>query len=305
MLRNALPDNLRTLAYCYMETADILKKVRKIEIKTRGVSRHFFSGDYHSAFKGQGMSFSEVREYQYGDDVRSIDWNVTARTGEPYIKLYEEERELSVMLVVDMSRSTYFGSHGQLKSDLLTELCAVLAFSAISNNDKVGALFFSDRVEKYIPPKKGRKHILLIIRELINFEPSNTGTDLTVALRYLNNVAKKRNIVFVVSDFQTPDYDDALRLAARRHDLIGIHLFDKREMTIPDIGLVRVRDSETERVMWLDTSDSNTRARYATAYAAHYEKFRQAFLRARTDFISIETGEGYIQLLHELFKSRR
>jgi uncharacterized protein (DUF58 family) len=228
-----------------MDTRELLKKVRKIEIKTKGLSKHLFSGEYHSAFKGRGMSFSEVREYQYGDDVRSIDWNVTARTGNPHIKIFEEERELTLMLLVDVSPSCFFGTIDQFKHEVITEICAVLAFSATQNNDKVGLLLFSDDVELYIPPKKGRSHILRIIRELIHHEPQGKQTNLAIPLRYLNNVIKKRSIAFVLSDFITNGYDEALRIAAKRHDVIGVMVYDRHEKELPDAGLLDVRDRES------------------------------------------------------------
>lgn len=228
-----------------METKELLQKVRKIEIKTKGMSKHIFSGAYQSTFKGRGMSFSEVRNYFPGDDVRNIDWNVTARTNEPYIKIFEEERELTAVLLVDVSRSSLFGTTNQMKNEFITEISAVLAFSAIQNNDKVGVIFFSDKVEKFIPPKKGKQHILRIIRELLDFRPESNGTDLGVAIRYLNNVIKKRSIAFILSDFLTKGYDDALRVAAKKHDIIGLRIYDPRDETLPNVGLVRMADAET------------------------------------------------------------
>ncbi len=287
-----------------METSELLKKVRKIEIKTKGLSKHIFSGEYHSAFKGRGMSFSEVRAYQYGDDVRNIDWNVTARTGEPHVKIFEEERELTVMLLVDVSRSSFFGTFQQLKSELITEICALLAFSAIQNNDKVGILFFSDRMEKFIPPKKGRQHILRIIRELIDFEPKGHSTDLGEALRYFNNVVKKRSICFILSDFLCRGYEAPLRIGARRHDIIGVNLIDPREEELPNVGLIRAEDAETGIVRWLDTSSRSERDRYAAWYTDQYQYFRSTFLRSGADQVNIRTNESYINALLNFFRKR-
>lgn len=286
-----------------MDTAELLKKVRKIEIKTRGLSRNLFAGDYHSTFKGRGMSFSEVRTYQYGDDVRNIDWNVTARSNETHIKTYEEEREMTMMLLVDMSRSAFFGSD-KLKSEVITEISAILAFSAIQNNDKVGVIFFSDRIEKFIPPKKGKRHILLIIRELLDFEPQGKGTNLTAALKYLNNISKKKTITFLLSDFIDKGYDDALRIAARRHDLIGIRLHDKNEEMLPDVGLVHVHDAESGQKVWLDTSNNNIRNRYAYFYDERFAYFKTTFLKSRADALSVSTAESYVNALHRFFKAR-
>lgn len=287
-----------------METNELLKKVRKIEIKTKGLSKHIFSGEYHSAFKGRGMSFSEVRAYQYGDDVRSIDWNVTARTGEPHIKIFEEERELTVMLLIDVSRSSFFGTAEQFKSELITEICALLAFSAINNNDKVGVIFFSDQVEKFIPPKKGRRHILRIIRELIDFHPEKTGTDIGAALRFFNNVIKKRSICFILSDFLTRGYEDPLRVAARRHDIVGINLIDPREEELPDVGLIRALDAESGTIRWLDTSSARTRKRYARWYRGEFQYYRSTFLKSGADMVNIRTNESYVNALLKFFQKR-
>lgn len=287
-----------------METSELLKKVRKIEIKTKGLSSHIFSGEYHSAFKGRGMSFSEVRNYQYGDDIRNIDWNVTARTGEAHVKIFEEERELTVMLLIDVSQSAYFGTVNQMKNEILTEICAVLAFSAINNNDKVGVLFFSDDVEKFIPPKKGKQHILRIIRELINFEPSGQSTDIGKALEYFNNVIKKRSICFVLSDFIASCYENALRIVARRHDIVGIHMIDPRETELPNVGLIRAVDSESGATHWLDTSQASVREEYAAAFQKNYEYFKTTFLKSGSDTISIYTNEPYVNALLKFFKKR-
>ncbi|HMQ60540.1 MAG TPA: DUF58 domain-containing protein [Flavilitoribacter sp.] len=287
-----------------METSELLRKVRKIEIKTKGLSNHIFSGEYHTAFKGRGMSFSEVRSYQYGDDVRDIDWNVTARTGEPYVKVYEEERELTVMLLVDVSQSAFFGTVNQLKTEIIAEICAVLAFSAINNNDKVGVIFFSDRVEMFIPPKKGRQHILRIIRELINFEPVGAGTDISAALGHFNNAIKKRSICFVLSDFQDSGYELPLRIAARRHDLVGVQLTDPAEATLPNIGLVRALDPETGALQWIDTSSRRLQKDYSGRYQRNYQYFRSVFLKCGADQIPIRTDESYVKALQRFFQKR-
>jgi uncharacterized protein (DUF58 family) len=287
-----------------METSELLKKVRKIEIKTKGLSANIFSGEYHSAFKGRGMSFSEVRAYNYGDDVRNIDWNVTARTGAPFIKVFEEERELTVMLVIDMSGSLFFGTQSQFKNELITEICAVLAFSAINNNDKVGVIVFSDSIEKFIPPKKGRGHILLIIRELLNFEPSGKSTNIAGALQYLNSLIKKRSICFVLSDFMARGYDDALRIAAKRHDIIGVHIRDPKEEQLPPVGLFRAIDAETGERLWIDTSDPSVRAQYAQGYKDNFQYFKALFNKTGVDFMSVNTTESYVNVLMKFFKSR-
>jgi uncharacterized protein (DUF58 family) len=287
-----------------METRELLKKVRKIEIKTKGLSRHLFSGEYHSAFKGRGMSFSEVRAYSFGDDVRNIDWNVTARTGEPYVKIFEEERELTVMLLVDVSQSSFFGTAEQLKKELIAEIGAVLAFSASQNNDKVGAILFSDKIETFIPPKKGRQHILRIIREIIDIEPGSRGTDIGLTLEYFNNVIKKRSICFLVSDFQAAGYETPLRIAARRHDLIGIHLYDPVEAELPDAGLVSAYDAETGRLGWIDTSSAQVRKAFAEAFRTKEERFLSSFRRSGADTLSIRSGESYVNALLQFFKKR-
>ena len=287
-----------------MDTAELIKKVRKVEIKTRRLSRNLFTGGYHSAFKGRGMSFSEVRQYQFGDDIRAIDWNVTARTGEPHIKIFEEERELTVMLLVDVSGSSFFGTTGQLKQDLLTEICALLAFSADSNNDKVGLLLFSDRDELFISPKKGRQHTLRIIRELLNVKPSDRRTDLAGALQYTRNVLKKRSVCFVLSDFWATDYDAALRVLARRHDCIGIHCWDPRERKLPDIGLLQVRDAESAKQVWLDTTDPTLRAHYTEHFDENRDYAAKSFRRAGADFLSLQTTDSYASALLHFFEKR-
>jgi uncharacterized protein (DUF58 family) len=287
-----------------METTELLKKVRKIEIKTRGLSQELFSGEYHTAFKGRGMSFSEVREYQVGDEIRSIDWNVTARFNHPYVKVFEEERELTVMLLVDVSGSENFGTRKQFKQDMITELCAVLAFSAIQNNDKIGVLFFSDIVEKFIPPKKGKSHILHIIRELIEFKPKSTKTNITQALRYFTNAIKKKSIAFVISDFMDSGFSDALKIASGKHDVIALRIYDKRERELPDMGLIKVKDAESGSIQWLDTSSKSVRNHYYAAVREREKMIKDIFLRSGVDTASIATDESYIGPLTTLFKSR-
>ena len=288
-----------------METADLLKKVRKIEIKTRGLSSQIFSGEYHSAFKGRGMAFSEVREYMPGDDIRSIDWNVTARFNTPFVKVFEEERELSVMLLVDVSASGAFGTNKQLKQELITELCAVVAFSASQNNDKIGVIFFSDKIEKFITPKKGKSHILRIIRELIEFKPENKKTDLQVALKYLTNVIKKRSVVFLISDFiAESSYRDALKIANKKHDLVALRIIDQREMELPDVGLLKLHDNESGEHLWVDTSDPKFRKKYAVNRLKFEESLNDLFTKCGVDATSIYTHQSYIQPLMNLFKNR-
>ncbi len=288
-----------------MTTAEILKKVRRIEIKTKGLSNHIFAGEYHSHFKGRGMSFSEVREYQVGDDVKFIDWNVTARFSHPFVKVFEEERELIVMLLVDVSSSSLFGTTERSKRELITELGAVLSFSATTNNDKVGVIFFSDKVEKYIPPKKGRGHILRIIRELIALEPTNTGnTKVGVALEFLNNVVKKKTISFVMSDFVSQSYEHPLALAARRHDIIGIHVYDKHDKELPKVGLMQVIDSETGQTAWIDTDDSTTRKQYAANFDQYWKQCTQNFRKTGASLLSVRTDQDYVKVLQGYFKNR-
>ena len=287
-----------------METSELLKKVRKIEIKTRGLSNHVFAGEYHSAFKGRGMAFSEVREYQFGDDIRNIDWNVTARFNHPYVKVFEEERELTVMLLVDLSDSKEFGTQKQLKRELITEVSAVISFSAIQNNDKIGVIFFSDKIEKYIPPKKGRKHILRIIRELIDLRPESKGTNIAEALRYLTNVQKKRTTSFVISDFIDTGFNDALRIANYKHDLIALHVNDKREAELPNVGLIKLRDAESDQYMWIDTSSASIRRQYKETWMKANQELKDIFTRAGVDNVKISTGEDYVKPLLQLFKQR-
>ena len=288
---------------------DILKRVRKIEIKTRGLSNEIFAGKYHTAFKGRGMSFAEVREYRIGDDVRDIDWNVTARSQRPHIKVYEEERELTMMLVVDVSGSRTFGTTERTKQAVITEIAAVLAFSAAQTGDKVGCIFFSDRVEKFIPPKKGRSHILMIIRSLIEFRPESNGTALSEAVRYLTNVNKKRCTAFLISDFMNPRrdaaaLDDALKIAASRHDLIGVRVYDPREEQMPDVGIVELRDAETERLVWVDTSSSAVREHYAAESAARVAAVEQLLKHNRIDSVATPSDVDYVAELIKLFKQR-
>lgn len=287
-----------------METSELLKKVRKIEIKTRGLSQDLFSGEYHSAFKGRGMSFSEVREYTPGDDIRSIDWNVTARFNHPYVKVFEEERELTVMLLVDVSASEQFGTRKQLKQDMVTELCAVLAFSAIQNNDKIGVLFFTDKVEKFIPPKKGKSHILHIIRELLEFKPVSKKTNISEALRYFTNAIKKKSIAFVISDFMDNDFSDALKIASGKHDVIALRIYDKHEKELPNMGLVKFRDAETGKIMWLDTSSKEVRNQYYATVKQRDKMITDMFRKSGVDTTSIATDQSYIAPLTTLFAKR-
>ena len=288
---------------------DILKRVRKIEIKTRGLSNEIFAGKYHTAFRGRGMSFSEVREFRAGDDVRDIDWNVTARSSKPYIKVYEEERELTMMLLVDVSASRSFGSTSHTKKNVITEIAAVLAFSAAQNNDKVGCIFFSDKIEKFIPPKKGKSHILMIIRELLQFKPESNCTALSEAVRYLTNVNKKRCTTFILSDFINSHADrqaaeDALKIATGKHDLVGIRVWDPREAELPDGGIVELEDSETGRKVWVDTSSRRVREHYATSWQEREQQIEELLRRNRIDSVKISTDEDYVSSLIKLFKQR-
>ena len=288
-----------------METSDILKRVRQIEIKTRGLSNNIFAGQYHSAFKGKGMSFSEVREYQYGDDVRDIDWNVTARQNKPYIKVFEEERELTVMLLIDVSNSLDFGSVKQMKKDMVTEIAATLAFSAIQNNDKIGVIFFSDRIEKFIPPKKGRKHILYIIRELLDFKPESKRTDIKMAVEYLTNVIKKRCVTFMMSDFiDDNDYRNALTIANRKHDIVAIQVYDRRLAELPDVGLMKVRDAETGHEQWIDTSSAKLRNAHHAWWKERQVRLAETFTKSNVDSVSIRTDQDYVKSLLNLFAKR-
>ncbi len=294
-----------------METSELLRKVRRIEIKTRGLSRNIFAGEYHSAFKGKGMTFSEVREYIYGDDIRNIDWNVTARFNHPYVKIFEEERELTVVLLVDVSGSRDFGTQAQLKKDIMTEILAVLSFSAIQNNDKIGVIFFSDKVEKFIPPQKGRKHILRIIREMIDFTPDNKTTDITEALRFMTNAIKKRSICFIISDFidynnqqNKNNFDEALRIAGNKHDVVALRVYDKREKELPNVGMLKVKDSETGKHTWMDTSSKKLRDNYAKWWIDFEKKLKESFMKSRVDWVSVRTDQDYVVPLINLFKKR-
>lgn len=287
-----------------METADLIKKIRRIEIRSRGLSNQIFSGHYHSVFKGMGMAFSEVREYQYGDDIRSIDWNVTARFSHPYVKIFEEERELTVVVMIDVSGSNNFGSSLQRKIDIISEIAAVLAFSAIQNNDKVGAIFFSDKIEKFIPPKKGRQHIMRIIRELVYFKPVNTATDVSVPLRFLTHAIKKRCTAFLLSDFLDRQFEPALKIVARKHDLIALNIFDDREKEMPDTGLLFVRDGESGNMGWIDTGNSKLRRQYQQKFAQHQQFIEDIFKHAGVDYSPVSTSKDYVQPLLKLFKRR-
>jgi uncharacterized protein (DUF58 family) len=287
-----------------METSDILKKVRYIEIKTRGLTRQIFSGKYHSAFKGTGMAFSEVREYTFGDDIRSIDWKVTARYNHPYIKVFEEERELTVLLLVDVSASNSFGSRSQLKSELITELASVLAFSAIYNNDKVGVIFFSSKVEKFIPPKKGTSHILRIIREMLDFKPQHQGTGIASGLKYLNNTLKKRSIVFLISDFFDSGYEEVFSITKQKHDLVALRIEDPREQELPPVGFVQFADPETGRKKYIDTENFNTRIQYKKWWLENTERLKNTCIKTGTDMAVIQTGQDYARPLIQLFKQR-
>ncbi|MBD5191460.1 MAG: DUF58 domain-containing protein [Barnesiella sp.] len=288
-----------------MDANELLKKVRKIEIKTRGLSQNIFAGEYHSAFKGRGMTFSEVREYQYGDDIRDIDWNVTARHNHLYVKVYEEEREMTVMLLVDVSSSRLFGAVGNEKREMIAEIAATLSFSAIQNNDKIGVIFFSDKIEKFIPPKKGKKHILFIIRELLDFTPESKGTDIGQVLRFFTDALKKRCTAFLISDFiAEDDYRQQLSIASNRHDIIGIQIYDKRDATLPDVGLMRVQDLETGADRWIDTSSKSTRQRYNKWWYERQQKMTDTLTRSRVDYTSITTDEDYVKALMALFRRR-
>ena len=287
-----------------MEATELLKKVRRIEIKTRGLSKHIFAGEYHSAFKGRGIAFSEVREYQYGDDIRSIDWNVTARFNHPYIKVYEEERELTVMLLMDVSGSGSFGTTSAFKRDVMTEIAAVLSFSAIYNNDKIGVIFFSDKVEKFIPPLKGRKHILRIIRELLDFKPESSLTNLDEPLRYLTNAIKKRCTAFIISDFMVPNFEEALKIASNKHDVVALKIYDPVEKSIPDVGMIKISDAESGVEKWIDTSSTIARKEYERWWNDHIEMIINIFKRCGVDSSMISTSEDYVKPLMKLFKTR-
>lgn len=286
------------------DTKELLQRVRKVEIKTRGLSTNLLSGEYQTAFKGRGMAFSEVREYEAGDEIRIIDWNVTARFNHPYVKVFNEERELTVMLLIDVSASGHFGTQKQLKKELLTEIAAVLAFSAIQNNDKVGVIFFSDKIEKFIPPKKGKTHILTIIRELLAFKPEDHATDISLALRYFSNVIKKRSTAFVISDFISPAFEQSLKIASKKHDLIALRIFDKHEEEIPDLGIIPVQDPESGLYQWVDTGNSKVRKEYSMRAMKRKEELEQVLRRCGVDHTSLGTDEPYIKALVSLFKQR-
>lgn len=286
-------------------TSELLKKVRKIEIKTRGLSNQIFSGEYHSAFKGRGMAFSEVREYQHGDEIRTIDWNVTARFNHPYVKVFEEEREMTVMLLVDVSGSKEFGTQVKSKQELATEICAVLAFSAIQNNDKVGVIFFSDKIEKFIPPKKGKSHILMIIRDLLEIEPTSKGTDIGLALKYFTNVIKKRSTSFLISDFvDEKNFEDALKIANKKHDLIALHIYDKAEEDLPNLGLIPFLDAETNEVRWVNSSNADVRKNYKIEALKRKDRLKTMFQKSGVDNTEIPTDGNYVKPLMNLFKRR-
>jgi uncharacterized protein (DUF58 family) len=288
-----------------METSEIIKKVRKIEIKTRGLSSNIFAGQYHSAFKGRGMAFSEVREYQFGDDVRDIDWNVTARFHRPYVKVFEEERELTVMLLIDVSGSLDFGTQKQMKRDMVTEIAATLAFSAIQNNDKIGVIFFSDKIEKYIPPKKGRKHILYIIREMLDFKPESTRTDIKQAIEFLSSVQKRRTTAFILSDFYVRgDFQHALQIANRKHDVVAIQVYDQRARELPDVGLMKVVDAETGYEQYVDTSSKKLRQAYQKYWLTRQAQLQDTFNKSNVDNVSIATSDDFVKSLLMLFKQR-
>ena len=287
-----------------METSELIKKVRKIEIKTKGLSKNIFAGEYHSAFKGRGMTFAEVREYQYGDDIRSIDWNVTARFAHPYIKVFEEEREMTVMLLIDVSGSRDFGTVTQMKRDIFTEVAATLAFSTIQNNDKIGVIFFSDKIEKFIPPKKGKKHVLQIIRELIDFKPDSNQTDIGLALRYFTNVIKKSSTAFIISDFIDSNFDKELQIANRKHDIVALQVYDIRETELPDVGLIKLKDAETGTRIWVDTSDIRLRKTYKHAWGERQLSLQKCFTKSGVDSVSMSTSQDYVKALMKLFKMR-
>lgn len=287
-----------------LTTAEILKKVKELEIKSKKITQHLFTGEYHSAFKGRGMSFREVREYAAGDDIRFIDWNVSARLSHPFTKVFEEERELTMMLLIDVSASSLFGTVHARKKDIVTEIAAVLAFSAVSNNDKVGVIFFSDKVEKYIPPKKSKQHALYIVRELLTSEPKNKGTNIAEAMRFLNNSAREKSIAFLLSDFLDPNFSDILKVAGKRHDLTGIKVYDKMDMQLPDVGLIQVNDAESGKTQWLDTGDALLRNNYEKKFFEHTDWCKNVFLRAGSDLLHVRTDDDYVKILQKFFIGR-
>lgn len=288
-----------------LNVADILRKVKELEIKSRKLTTHLFSGEYHSAFKGRGMAFKEVREYAEGDDIRFIDWNVSARMNTPYSKLFEEERELVLMLIVDVSASSLFGTTQLRKKDLITEVCAVLAFSAVSNNDKVGVIFFSDKIEFFIPPKKGKEHVLYIVRELLTIKPVGKATNLNEAMRFFNTAVKQKSIAFILSDFMVEDYDDSLRVAGNRHDVVGIKVYDKMDMNLPEIGMVQVQDMETDKTKWIDTNDKMVQYNYYQQFMMNEENCRLSFLKSGADLLYLRTDEDYVKILRQFFAKRK
>ncbi len=288
-----------------LSVADILKKVKELEIRSKKLTTNLFTGEYHTAFKGRGMVFKEVREYSAGDDVRFIDWNVSARMGAPFSKLFEEERELTMMLLVDISASSLFGTVQQRKKDLITEVCAVLAFSAVTNNDKVGVIFFSDKIEFYIPPKKGKEHVLYVVRELLTVQPKSKGTNLNEAVRFFNNAVKQKSIAFILSDFMVEQYDDPLRIAGNRHDVIGIKVYDKMDMDLPEIGMTQVRDAETGKTQWIDTNDKMVQYNYHEQFVLNEEACRLSFLKSGADLLYLRTDEDYVKVLQKFFLKRK
>lgn len=287
-----------------MDTKELLKKVRRIEIKTKRLSNHIFGGEYQSAFKGHGMAFSEIRQYQFGDDVRNIDWNVTARYNEPYIKIFEEERELTMMLMVDVSGSQFFGTEGNFKQEIITEIAATLAFSATTNNDKVGLLLFSDRIEKFIPPNKGRSHVLRIIRDLLEFKPTGAQTNIEQAVSYIQNMLKKQSIIFILSDFMADNYENAMKILGNKHDLTGIRVYDRRETEMPNLGMVNMQDAETGEFMLVNTGSASVRRNYAAYYRKRVDYFEQTFKRSRAGRMNLHVGESYVKKLLGYFKRR-
>ena len=287
-----------------MSSSQLLKKVRQIEIKTRGLSNHIFAGEYHTAFKGRGMAFSEVRDYQSGDDIRSIDWNVTARYNSPFIKVFEEEREMTVMLLIDVSASGNFGTIKEFKRELSTEISAILAFSAIKNNDKVGVIFFTDMVEKFIPPKKGKSHILRIIREVLDYKPTQKGTNISSALEYFNSTIKKRSICFILSDFMSPSFEKPLKISSKKHDVVGLRIYDRRENKLPNIGLIPIQDPETEEILFVDTTNKKIRENFTKKRQENIKKIKKLFPASGVDLINIATGKDYVKPLINFFKNR-
>jgi uncharacterized protein (DUF58 family) len=288
-----------------MTTADILKKVRELEIKSKKITTHLFTGEYHSAFKGKGMSFREVREYSAGDDVRFIDWNVSARFSTPFSKLFEEERELTLMLLVDTSTSNLFGTVGKRKKDLIIEMAAVIAFSAVSNNDKVGVIFFSDKVEKYIPPKKGRAHALYIVRELLGLEPTSNGTDIDEAIKYFNNTTRQKSIAFILSDFLATGYDNDLKVIGKKHDVIGIKVYDKMDMQLPEAGLLQLKDAETQKIKWIDSDDAMVRHNYQQCFFEQTDTAKNYFTKAGAELLHVRTDDDYVKILQKFFLKRK